>query len=345
MPTKRPHPLYSRLGCTVWLLFIMVLGIVLFVNGGSLFSPGPLSATSPQAEPIGGFDSHAAFETACATCHVPWQGANAALCLDCHQAIGQQQSDGVGLHGRLPHTDRCTQCHTEHQGRQANINLMDRHEFDHDQLTTFSLLKHALNYEGTALLCQDCHREGRLLAATVDCHTCHMAADPVFTADHSALFGTECAACHDGLDSMADFDHQTVFVLDGAHATLSCQTCHSQQVFTGTPNSCSGCHQEPAVHAGLFGLDCARCHTTQAWTPAELTSHIFPLDHGDEGIIACQTCHERVYTTYTCYNCHEHEPEDIREEHEKEDIFEFANCVDCHPTGLEDEAERLMGGP
>jgi hypothetical protein len=74
--------------------------------------------------------------------------------------------------------------------------------------------------------------------------------------------------------------------------------------------------------------------------PAHLSQHTFPLDHGEEGKIGCQTCHVQNYTTYTCTNCHAHEPTQVREEHESEGIFEFEDCVSCHPTGLEDEAEE-----
>jgi hypothetical protein len=34
----------------------------------------------------------------------------------------------------------------------------------------------------------------------------------------------------------------------------------------------------------------------------------------------------------------------MREKHAEEAIFEFENCVECHPTGLEGEAERLHKG-
>jgi len=109
------------------------------------------------------------------------------------------------------------------------------------------------------------------------------------------------------------------------------------------PHECSACHEEPTVHAGRFGLNCSRCHTLQAWKPALLTRHTFLLDHGGEGLIACQTCHTQTYSEYTCYECHEHDPEQMGEKHAKEGIFEFENCVQCHPTGREGEGERFGG--
>lgn len=111
----------------------------------------------------------------------------------------------------------------------------------------------------------------------------------------------------------------------------------------GEPHECSACHEEPTVHAGQFGLNCSRCHTLQAWKPALLTRHTFLLDHGGEGPVSCQTCHTQTYSEYTCYECHDHNPEQMREKHAEEDIFEFENCVECHPTGREGEG-RLFGG-
>lgn len=107
----------------------------------------------------------------------------------------------------------------------------------------------------------------------------------------------------------------------------------------GDPHECRACHEEPDVHADRFGLNCARCHTLQAWKPALLTRHTFILDHGGEGQIDCQTCHTQTYSDHTCYECHDHTPEQMEEVHAQEDIFEFENCAVCHPTGQEGEGE------
>ena len=49
------------------------------------------------------------------------------------------------------------------------------------------------------------------------------------------------------------------------------------------PHTCFACHEEPAMHLGQFGINCARCHNAMTWTPAQLTKHIFLLDHGGKG--------------------------------------------------------------
>jgi hypothetical protein len=154
-------------------------------------------------------------------------------------------------------------------------------------------------------------------------------------AEHIALFGPACLSCHDGVDRMRGFDHQQVFPLDGRHAEIECQACHADQIFGGTPARCSECHTEPEIHAGIFGLNCQYCHTAAAWSPAALRAHTFPLDHGDQGESDCQTCHGERYSEYTCYGCHNHQPDGIAESHAREGITEeeLTRCTECHLRG------------
>ena len=107
------------------------------------------------------------------------------------------------------------------------------------------------------------------------------------------------------------------------------------------PHACIACHEEPAVHANQFGIDCVRCHSLQAWQPAQLTRHIFPLDHGEEGVQTCQTCHGENYFEHSCYHCHDHKLEEMEILHLDADIPEFEDCVSCHQTALPGELERL----
>ncbi len=107
------------------------------------------------------------------------------------------------------------------------------------------------------------------------------------------------------------------------------------------PHQCIACHEDPKVHRGQFGLDCVRCHTLDAWTPASLTRHTFKLDHGDAGDVACETCHIETYAENTCYECHDHEPAQMAELHEAEGISEYDNCQSCHPTGAKDEGMQI----
>jgi hypothetical protein len=221
--------------------------------------------------------------------------------------------------------------------------------FDHDRLTRFSLARHQVDYQGEELACEACHGENEF-SSPIDCRSCHEAAAPEFVAGHTVLFGGDCLACHDGLDAAADFEHAAVFPLDGAHVQVDCAACHElgEAFLAGAAwgarpaRDCVACHAEPEIHAGLFGTDCQRCHTVAAWAPAELTQHTFPLDHGGEGKIPCQTCHVSTYADYTCTNCHAHDPAATRAEHLEENISaaELAECAACHPTGSEDEADE-----
>jgi mono/diheme cytochrome c family protein len=108
------------------------------------------------------------------------------------------------------------------------------------------------------------------------------------------------------------------------------------------PHECVSCHEDPPIHEGLFGLECERCHNTIAWTPAYLTRHTFFLDHGgQQGELACETCHVETYQTNTCYSCHDHTPEQMEDVHLAENIADYENCQECHPTGVAGEAARL----
>jgi hypothetical protein len=106
------------------------------------------------------------------------------------------------------------------------------------------------------------------------------------------------------------------------------------------PHQCKECHEDPEVHLDKFGLDCSRCHVTAAWEPAQLTRHLFRLDHGGEGKVACETCHQERYDEHTCYGCHDHQPDEMQAVHAEEDILEYEECALCHPTGSEGEGTR-----
>jgi mono/diheme cytochrome c family protein len=110
------------------------------------------------------------------------------------------------------------------------------------------------------------------------------------------------------------------------------------------PHECRACHEEPDLHAERFGLNCSRCHTLDAWKPALLLRHTFALDHGDEGQVACQTCHTHNYSENTCYECHDHDPTNMQTVHADEGIFELQPCEACHPTGASKEAQQLGYG-
>ncbi len=272
-------------------------------------------------------------ETPCEDCHT--EGRFKYLpheCLACHA----EPEPHMGLFG----TD-CTVCHTTNGWLPAT--LADDHPFDHAQATGFSLARHITNYDEKMFTCRTCHDGGQPLEfVNSQCVDCHAPSDLIFMNDHIALFGNECLSCHDGSGNMTNFDHALVWSLEGQHAIIGCAACHVDHVFQDTPNECVACHAEPEVHTGLFGPDCMACHTAHAWQPARLTQHPFPLDHGEEGEVACATCHPGTYIEYSCYGCHEHTPAETEKKHWEEDVsqLELPNCAQCHPTGRHVEEEN-----
>ena len=270
-------------------------------------------------------------QAACAACHKPAVAVadTPTECVGCHA----EPQVHAGMFGA-----GCATCHTPAAWAPAKVNNA---VFDHTR-TGFALTSHGKDFDGTAFPCTKCHPGAvRLVAAgasTFDqqvCVACHTRADSQFMTDHTQKYGSDCVSCHDGAGNMVNFDHKSFFVLDGQHAALKCDQCHANRQFKGTPKQCAGCHAEPKVHAGLFGADCAACHTSGAWTPARLTRHTFPLDHGGQGQVPCGTCHPDTYPAYTCYGCHDHVQTEIINSHAEKNIQgdQLSNCAACHASG------------
>jgi predicted CXXCH cytochrome family protein len=272
--------------------------------------------------------------TRCAECHLDGHFEETSIeCSACH-------SD-PNIHLDL-FNKNCTECHSTENWTPA---LLDGKSFSHDVQARFSLVRHSQDYEERGLSCQDCHQNDLDTFDPKTCTSCHASHDADFMNEHQARFGENCLDCHDGLDRMSDFDHSNVFLLEGRHAEIDCKDCHEDnagnKVFKNTPTECSQCHADPEIHAGSFGLKCEYCHSAEAWTPANLKTHPFPLDHGAQGDQDCQVCHAQAYTEFTCYGCHDHQPEAILESHVQVGIAyeELPNCFDCHPNGLIEESQ------
>ena len=225
----------------------------------------------------------------------------------------------------------CARCHSDLGWKPARF---EQNGFNHDR-TGFVLAKHAKNYDGQPLACKACHNGDVKQSTLPTCVACHTDHDAAFMQKHQAEFGGDCLQCHDGADRMANFDHARVFVLDGKHTDLACEKCHAEQKFHGTPTTCAGCHKEPEIHAGAFGQKCQYCHTSQAWSPALLKEHTFPLNHGADKESDCATCHSGPYQVYTCYTCHDHQPQEIQKSHARLNLDQASldDCVACHLDG------------
>ena len=173
------------------------------------------------------------------------------------------------------------------------------------------------------LSCTKCHSGGKEASMTSRCLSCHREIAWLVEQKrgyHARTGTTECASCHpdhagrnfalvkwpDG--SARQFDHARAgFGLDGKHAGLACEKCHTAdlrvstaatlgpprttQAWTGLETSCASCHRD--VHRGSLGRDCTSCHTAQAWSPATKFDHAqsrYPLT-GKHTDVACASCH------------------------------------------------------
>ena len=324
-------------------VFVMLALVGLFGFTYMSLLPGPVSKQNGTGTTIEGYYSHADFEMGCGHCHAPIHCVSSTKCQDCHMDVADQRASESGLHGNLPNTGRCNNCHIEHQGRDNDIRTLAYTNVNHYKLSGFSLDKHQADYAGDAMDCQSCHSQDDTLSSAPDCVTCHVSEDHDSMAQHIQQLGSNCLGCHDGIDRMDNFAHEDVYPLEGSHAQAECSECHLEQVFAGTPQACSSCHHEPDVHEGQFGQDCARCHNAIAWAPAYLVKHTFELQHSeDQTTVECQQCHaSSTYTQHICTDCHD-AADPMHNVHQNYDVDENQDCTSCHPTGAPEEALEIM---
>ncbi len=107
----------------------------------------------------------------------------------------------------------------------------------------------------------------------------------------AALGGPRAAAVQ-----LTQFDHLTTsYELRGIHRDLSCEYCHVNDVFKGTPRSCSGCHTlgtrinatpRPVRHIAVRD-QCESCHTQFNFLPLVRMDHSLVIG-------SCFSCHNGV---------------------------------------------------
>jgi len=318
-------------------------------------------------------------EAECDACHRPalvqaadvraWQGHEGWLartylglptsCTGCHAPEDPHagQFDGRG----------CGECHDESSWDQAP-------RFDH-QRAAFRLTGSHIEVD-----CADCHtaapeRPRVVRFASLDaegCASCHV--DP-----HRGAMGATCESCHatEGWGALTSralnrFDHdRTRFRLAGAHAAVSCESCHGGARRPGIAlrfpqgragrtyprpefSRCRSCHVDPHEPAArvVAARDCAACHQVAGWSPVtagpaahgSLTG--FALE-GAHAAVPCGACHEprsrepaRLALDGACASCHAD-----RDPHEGR--FGRASCAECHGTAsfAVDEFDHARAGP
>jgi len=180
----------------------------------------------------------------------------------------------------------------------------------------------------TALACADCHVGTETMTSNNLCLGCHehdglRARINVGRGFHASAVvrGKACSVCHldhrgAGFDPRGwksvkggerAFDHDlTGWNLDGAHAAVTCESCHvarnksGLRVYMGTDRLCGACHKnQPHGFERKDMLACERCHTQTTWKPAK---RVMQFDHGERRDaampvigkhrdVACMACH------------------------------------------------------
>ena len=272
-------------------------------------------------------EGHADVEQDCEACHAAFErGKQRDLCTACHENVAADIDAAMGFHGRFDsaRTETCAACHTDHEGRDAQIVELNPQKFDH-RFTDFALVG-----EHDAADCDACHSAGQKFRdAPHACKDCHAEDDA-----HRGSLGTECGNCHSPTGwPDVEFDHDsTSFPLVGHHNEASCLDCHEDDRFKNTPTTCYGCHAKDDAHDGRSGRQCENCHSPAGWEDTRFDharDTIFPLQ-GRHGDLTCSDCHSddpfADSLDTACVSCHEDD--------DKHDGHFGDRCDTCHVSSL-----------
>ena len=225
---------------------------------------------------------------ACDSCHVKGKRLAEApsKCVACHKKIEPHQ-------GRLG--EACEGCHGVEAWRPAN-------PFDH------SKTKFALSGAHKKVQCTTCHADERWKGIGIACIDCHRVGDV-----HNGRYGTKCETCHareKWKDIHFDHDKATKFPLRGEHSKVTCEGCHSGDLYKDKlKTACVSCHKKQDAHQGQLGDKCERCHNEQGWRKKVVFDHDvtrFPLI-GLHAAVPCESCHTSTKfqgTAKDCKSCH-----------------------------------------
>lgn len=275
----------------------------------------------------------------CAVCHADHLGRNADIVRLNKSSFDHRYTDFelLGSHTKAACTachsidllyrdapGECDDCHSEDNvhGQTFATSCEDCHQstawpdasFDHDT-TDYPLLGKHIN-----AACLDCHADSTYQSTPATCFGCHAEDDA-----HNGRSGEQCETCHnptDWHDSSFDHARDTEFALEGRHATLTCNDCHSENPFEDTMDmACVACHLEDDSHEGHNGEQCASCHNSKDWAESQ-------FDHDRDTGYRLLGAHEVA----ACNDCH------------VEPIFEVALQTSCDSCHLEDDAhDRALG--
>ena len=264
----------------------------------------------------------------CQSCHSAGYTNTPSDCYSCHSKDYANTTDPN--HAALGFSHDCSQCHSTANWGDANFN--------------HSTTGFALTGAHTTVTCQSCHSAGYVNTPS-DCYSCHSndfngTTDP----NHATQgFSHDCSQCHSTTNwGDANFDHsKTGFALLGAHATTTCQSCHTSGYTTPPPINCYSCHQakyqsaaNPNHTAAGLPQTCQDCHNTTAWSPSAFnhTSTGFTLT-GAHVAIDCSSCHKGTVTGLTtdCFTCHSQDYSGTTNPSHSAQGFPH-DCTQCHST-------------
>ncbi len=248
-------------------------------------------------------DAHSELETKCFSCHTTFKGVSPQKCTACHKVeeIGIYTTKGISI----ANEDKNVTFHQElNKG-----DCLSCHS-DHKGVMAFrpvNQFTHNLLEQNTLNQCSKCHNNpsdnlhSNLSSSCIECHTMNKW-------------------------KPSTFEHEKYFSNGRQELRNACVECHS------SPND--------ALHSNL-NSSCVDCHTMNKWVPSTFKhDDYFRFDRNHK--TECATCHiNKNYKKYTCYGCHEHSRSNIRGEHIEEGIYDYENCVKCHRSGNEHEAERI----
>ena len=291
-------------------LVILVFSLIFTGNvlaQQQLVSPGDLHHVHERYEGI----------TNCTLCHEMGKKVTNQKCLTCHSKIALNIQEEQGYH--FKNKDRqCSECHTEHKGRDFPIIDLDKKTFNHDEV--------GFKLEGAHKEqdCQACHINSRsYLDLDTRCVSCH--ADV-----HDGKLGANCEACHSTIGfrpsifKHKDEDFQSI----GKHQQVDCDQCHYELDFVNVSTNCNSCHEDE--HKGLLGQKCEDCHFPEDFNQPKFDHNVktkFKLE-GKHTELECEACHPTGFDVdpdKNCVSCHD-------DEH-KAQLSQ--KCEDCHqPTAF-----------
>jgi len=270
----------------------------------------------------------------CKPCHAALKFTETkTACKSCHQDVHD---------GKLG--ENCSRCHTINAWQDVS-----KITFAH-QASRFPL-RGRHQHVG----CDNCHRianESQFINLPLNCGACHLKDyDTAVNPNHRrAGFSQRCEMCHDraingweisALGNLAGFDHsRTRFPLLGTHAAATCDQCHANNRFAGTPMDCFSCHQtdyqqttNPNHAASNFSRECQACHNSNNWRPANFDHNKtrFVLQ-GAHVTVACNQCHVNnrfAGTPSDCFSCHQTDYQKTINPNHVAGNFS-RNCQVCH---------------